>query len=117
MKLTAIDHVSLGVSDLDIALNFYCGVLGLKIAPRPDMGFPGAWLTLGDAQVHLLERGIPKPDPGQHFAIRVDDLDSVVAEVRSCGVTVSDAVALPSGARQAFFQDPDGYVLEVQERH
>jgi catechol 2,3-dioxygenase-like lactoylglutathione lyase family enzyme len=48
-----VHHVSINVDDVDKALDFYVGTLGLVPRPdRPDFGFPGAWLNAGDQQVH-----------------------------------------------------------------
>ena len=56
-----LHHVSLIVEDLNIALAFYQEVLGLKIdKTRPDLGYPGAWLTLpGQQQIHLMQLDDP----------------------------------------------------------
>jgi len=51
---------------------------------------------------------------GQHFAIRVADLDDTIAELRGRSVDVGD----PSGvgrARQAFLTDPSGNLIELHE--
>jgi glyoxylase I family protein len=61
-EFLAIQHVSVIVADTGRALAFYRDVLGLPVDPqRPDLGYPGAWLTLGAQQIHLLE--LPNPDP------------------------------------------------------
>src|SRR4030066_16659 len=58
----AIQHVSVIVADTERALAFYRDVLGLPVdAQRRDLGYPGAWLTIGAQQIHLLE--LPSPDP------------------------------------------------------
>ena len=55
-------HASLIVSSTTRALEFYVGLLGLEQThERPDLGYPGAWLSIGDQQIHLLE--LPNPDP------------------------------------------------------
>jgi glyoxylase I family protein len=57
----ALHHVSVLVADTERALHFYRDVLGLAVeSSRPDLGYPGAWLQVGDAQIHLLE--LPNPD-------------------------------------------------------
>jgi len=64
-RITGLHHVSLIVSDTARALEFYQGVLGLERDPsRPDLGFPGAWLSLGRRQLHLLEAGLNGVVPG-----------------------------------------------------
>ena len=55
MNLGGVHHVSLNVSDTEVAGRFYTEVLGLEVLPRPDFGFPGAWLYAGEhAFVHLV---------------------------------------------------------------
>lgn len=114
MRPLGVHHVSINVEDVDAALTFYVDTLGLKLREdRPDFGFPGAWLDAGDQQVHLI--GAPAPAArGQHFAIRVDDLGSVLAELRDRGISVSDA--MPVGASlQAFLSDPSGNQVELHQ--
>ncbi len=114
MRPLGVHHVSINVNDTDEALAFYTGVLGLRARhDRPDFGFGGAWLDLGDQQLHLIEVAVPE-DRGQHFAVRVDDLDGCVAELRSLDVTVSDPSPVGT-ARQAFLHDPSGNLIELHE--
>ncbi|MHB8329526.1 MAG: VOC family protein [Acidimicrobiales bacterium] len=114
MQPLGVHHVSINVTDVQEALTFYAEVLGL--APRtdrPDFGFGGAWLDAGAQQVHLIEA--PAPDArGQHFAIRIEGIDDVVAEIRRCGVEVSDPVPV-GGSRQAFLHDPAGNAIELHQ--
>src|SRR5664280_3399951 len=42
--IRAMNHFTVLAEDLDETLAFYVGVLGLEPGPRPDLGFPGAWL-------------------------------------------------------------------------
>ena len=51
---------------------------------RPDFGFGGYWLDAGGQQVHLMQSE-SKRSGGDHFAIRVDDLESAVADIRATG--------------------------------
>lgn len=109
-----VHHVSVNVDDVDSALAFYVGTLGLVVrSDRPDLGFAGAWLDAGGQQVHLIEAGVPA-NQGQHFALRVDDLDATMSELRGEGVTVSDAIRIGTG-RQAFLHDPAGNLVELHQ--
>ncbi len=120
-RVTGLDHVSLLVSDTARALRFYREVLGLDIEPgRPELGFPGAWLRLGDRQLHLLE--LPSPDPGQgrpahggrdrHTAVRVSDLAAFVDRLERAGIPYTMS---RSGRRALFCRDPDGNAWELIE--
>ena len=114
MEPLAIHHVSVNVADVEAAVAFYTGTLGGTLRDdRPDFSFGGAWIDLGGQQVHLIEAPVPQ-NLGQHFAIRVDDLDSVVSELRSKGLDVGEPVAVGTN-RQTFVNDPAGNSVELHE--
>ena len=120
-QIQELHHASLLVADTERSLRFYRGVLGLElIAERPDLGYPGAWLRVGRAQIHLLE--LPNPDPvegrpahggrDRHLALTVVDLAPLIAclEAARLSFTLSR-----SGRRALFCRDPDGNALELIE--
>ena len=114
MRPSGVHHVSINVDDVHAAIGFYTDVLGLTArTDRPDFGFGGAWLDAGGQQVHLIEAGVPA-GLGQHFALRVDDLDAVVDELRRAAVEVSDPSPVGTG-RQAFLHDPAGNLVELHQ--
>jgi glyoxylase I family protein len=114
MNVRGVHHVSINVEDVESAKRFYIDVLGLtERSDRPDFGFGGAWLDAGGQQIHLIEAQTP-PSKGQHFALRVDDLATVISELRSHGVEVSDAVPVASSL-QAFLNDPSGNQIELHQ--
>ena len=41
-----LSHVSITVTDVTNARDFYTGVLGLEEIPRPAFDFPGIWYSL-----------------------------------------------------------------------
>ena len=121
-KLGKILHASVIVQDTQRALTFYRDVLGLPVAHnRPDLGYPGAWLILGEQQIHLLE--LPNPDPvngrpshggrDRHIAIAVNNLPALRVQLDAHGLhyTVSK-----SGRAAMFVRDPDGNALELIEQ-
>jgi glyoxylase I family protein len=119
--IVSIHHVSLLVSDTPRALDFYHGVLGLEVEPlRPELGFPGAWLRVGDRQIHLIEMperaraAKPAAHGGRdwHLALAVTDLDALVSALTANGIgfTLSR-----SGRRALFCRDPDGNAIELVE--
>ena len=114
MKAAGIHHVGLVVTDVDAARRFYLDHLGFSERDdRPDFGFDGAWLQVGNQQVHLIEGKEASPGGG-HFALEVADIEAVVSELRDAGLKVSDPV--PAGpTRQAFILDPSGNVIELNQ--
>jgi glyoxylase I family protein len=110
----AVHHVSVNVSSTAESVAFYTDVLGGQVRDdRPDFGFGGAWIDLGETQVHLIEGAVP-PNLGQHFAILVADLDAVVDELRAKGFEVGAPVVVGPD-RQTFIDDPDGNVVELHQ--
>jgi glyoxylase I family protein len=119
--ITAIHHSSMIVQDTEQALGFYIGILGLKQdASRPDLGYPGAWLQVGDGQIHLLE--LPNPDPttdrpkhggrDRHLALTITSLSVLQASLEQAGI----AFTLSKSGRKALFcRDYDGNALEFIE--
>jgi catechol 2,3-dioxygenase-like lactoylglutathione lyase family enzyme len=113
MEPVGVHHVSINVGDVAAAIAFY-KTLGLTPrTDRPDFGFDGAWLDAGSQQVHLIAGEVPS-GVGQHFALQFADLDAVIAELRSQGLHVSDAMAVGTG-RQAFVNDPAGNLVELHQ--
>jgi len=119
MGITGIHHVSLIVADTGRSLGFYHDLLGIPIAPgRPELGYPGAWLDVGDRQIHLLEVANPDPVSGRpahggrdrHLAMAVSDLDAIRKDLEAAGIDYS----LSRSGRQALFcRDPDGNAIEL----
>lgn len=120
-QVLAIHHVSLIVADTARSLGFYQGILGLERVPeRPDLDFPGAWLWVGEQQIHLLE--LPNPDPVQgrpahggrdrHLAMRVGALDPLIARLIAAQIPYTLS---RSGRRALFCRDPDGNAIELIE--
>ncbi|MEJ2310687.1 MAG: VOC family protein [Gammaproteobacteria bacterium] len=120
-KIHAIHHASIIVSDTGRALAFYRDLLGIEQCQRPDLGFPGAWLQIGDQQIHLLE--LPNPDPvtgrpehggrDRHLALSVTGLDSIVEKLEEQGVPYTLS---KSGRKALFCRDPDGNPVELIEQ-
>ena len=112
MKPAGIHHVAICVSDADAGLAFYRDVLGFTQLPRPDLG-PGHWLDAGGQQVHLMQTEVPPNS--NHFAIRVDDLDAAVADLREHDQKIYSSDYIPGAGRQAFLHDPFGNLIELNQ--
>jgi catechol 2,3-dioxygenase-like lactoylglutathione lyase family enzyme len=116
MQTTGLHHVAISVRDLEPAVRFYGDVMGFEQIDRPDFGFPGAWFQAGDHQIHLMEMADAAPDPRQHYALRVVDLDAAMAAITAAGGVVKPSLPVVAGAgRQAFVRDPSGNRIELNE--
>jgi len=121
-NILGIHHVSVLVSDLDISLSFYQDVVGLPLIDRPDLGFEGAWLALGEMQqLHLLNLDNPRnaeslPEHGgrdEHFAIQVVTIEPIQKQLDSNNIQYTMS---RSGRKALFFRDPDGNAIECVQR-
>ena len=119
--IKTIAHVSFLVSDTEHALLFYRDVMGLQVdSSRPDLGYPGAWLNVGEQQIHLLELQSPDPVEGRpehggrdrHTAFNISSIESFISLLKKNDIayTVSR-----SGRNALFCRDYDGNALEFIE--
>lgn len=118
LKTLELNHVALRASDLERTCKFYREVLLLEQIPRPAFDFPGAWFRLGVAQeLHIISgdnvaKSIPQ-SRGNHFALRVDDLQAWQKHLQPLNVIFRGPVKRPDGALQLFIADPDGHAIEL----
>jgi catechol 2,3-dioxygenase-like lactoylglutathione lyase family enzyme len=114
-------HVAVAVTDLPAARDFYCGIFGFEEIRRPDFGFPGMWLRVGDLQLHFVETDdMGTPGKGfPHFAVYVptegfhDTMDALHgAGVKFMGEPTS-RVDFGTTVWAAFVTDPAGNVIEL----
>lgn len=117
MPVQAIDHYTVNVSDLDRSVNFYEKVLGLRNGDRPDFGFPGAWLYLGDApRVHLMAgRGndTAKTGPFDHVAFKGVGIAATEKTLKENDIEFRRNEIDDFKLTQLFITDPDGVMIEL----
>jgi lactoylglutathione lyase len=117
MRIHELNHVAIHVKDVQASCDFYGNVLRLKPLPRPAFTFPGAWFQLGEHQeLHIIgerEEPVFSQNRGNHFALRVDDLDEWERHLDGLKANHMPRKARPDGASQLFLRDPDGHVIEL----
>jgi lactoylglutathione lyase len=119
----------LRVGDLDRAVKFYTGVLGMKVlrtTDRPEqkysLAFVGYDLEDRASVVELTYNyGVAKYELGTafgHLAIEVDNAAKACDTVRGKGGKVTREAGPVKGGTTviAFVEDPDGYKIEFIER-
>lgn len=122
-------HMMIRVLNEERSVDFYRRAFGLDIADRFDFdGFTLVYLRNGaaDFEVELtVNKGRAEPyslgDGYGHVAFAVDDLDDEHARFASLGLNPNPIKEFQREgslmARFFFVQDPDGYKLEVLQRH
>jgi catechol 2,3-dioxygenase-like lactoylglutathione lyase family enzyme len=115
----AMNHFTITAEDRAATLDFYCGLLGLQEGPRPDLGFPGAWLYApGNPQalLHIYwERPMPAIRTGviDHMAFTASDLKAVKARLDERGLKYDLRPPASAGIWQLFTFDPNGARVEL----
>lgn len=128
----------LKVADLGASLRFWCDLLGFSVRyGRPEDGF--AFLDLNGAQIMLDQRGLGPPERrglwetgpmdyplgrGINFEVQIVGLSEVLARLEAAGVKTFFGPeerwyrvnSSEVGVRQFLVQDPDGYLVRLQER-
>jgi catechol 2,3-dioxygenase len=120
-SVSKIGHIVLKVEDVDSAVSFYCGVLGLKEVARRDFGEgPMTFLSTGNSHhdVALVTANPPNSGPGSlhHFALKVgeslQDLRHVKQALAAEGIVVH--MSLDHRVSQGIYiSDPDGNLIEL----
>lgn len=122
-------HSMIRVRNLDAAIQFYDTAFGLKIADRFDFeGFTLVYLRNAEADFeieltynHDRTDAYSHGDGYGHVAVAVDDLDAEHARLDKAGLEpLGIKEFYREGALMArffFVKDPDGYKIEVLQRH
>jgi glyoxylase I family protein len=119
--IESIHHVSISVSDLGRAKEFYGGVLGLAEIARPAFDFAGAWYQTGEGQLHLIVHpGRAKAGDSdaidtrdRHFALRVRNYGAALEHLKAHAVAYRAKPRNLTERPQIYLADPDGNVIEL----
>ncbi len=114
-----LDHVNLRTTQLDEMIAWYGAVLDMHPGPRPNFGFPGAWLyAKGHALVHLV-RVDTKPGNGdgdltlEHAAFSATGMAAFLAKLDEQGERYKVSRVEDVGITQVNVWDPDGNHLHI----
>ncbi|CAF0968096.1 unnamed protein product [Rotaria sordida] len=129
--IVKVNHIAITVSDVGRSISFYVDILGFQQVRRPTFDRHGAWLTMGNIELHLI-KGIPTvPNIDDihvsHIAFETLDINKLVNKLRQLNIDVRQSLLIPNINKsksknktliyQYFFNDPDGYYLEVCNCH
>ena len=141
MKLGEVQHIAISVSDMEEALEFYCGLLGLDVMMDMEMeGDPAIEAILGvndlkmryvllggeGAKLNLLEFRNPRGenvaaelrpyDQGiHHLAFVVEDIEAVYKELSDKGVEFISPPQDSGIVKANAMRGPDGVVIELMQ--
>ena len=110
------------VDDVDEAVRFYRDLLDFAV----EMHNPSKFAALSRGDLRLLINapgagsagkagGNPQPGGWSRFQIETEDLDGLVARLRTAGATFRGDTAEAGAGRQILLEDPSGNVIELFE--
>lgn len=124
MKVS-ISHIALYVRKLEKSTQFYAEVMQLQGIPEPFGLGKHSWFQIGErCQLHLIvgAKDQVKHDINNHISFSTHSIDEFVKRLDQAGIDYYDpfkkkgqVYTRPDGIKQIFFQDPDGYWLEMND--
>lgn len=118
-----MNHAALSVKDLDRSVAFYTNVLKLSEITNLTRKEGIRWISMGDGKELHLVSTIKEPitvNKAIHIAFKAINFDELVKTLDNQKITYSDWQGMlhkisirADGIKQIYFQDPDGYWIEV----
>jgi catechol 2,3-dioxygenase-like lactoylglutathione lyase family enzyme len=129
VKVNALDHLVINVSDVARSAQWYQKVLGMEIrVSEPGPGRPPRTsLMFGNQKINVRPLDADKVEwfTADHETAGSDDLcfltsnapEEVVAHLKACGVAIEQGPVDKQGARgvirSVYCRDPDGSLIEI----
>ena len=127
VKKAALNHIALYVTSLGKSTAFYKDIVGLDTIPEPFHDGKHTWFSVAEhSHLHLIEGATgPVNNPkNTHVCFSVPSIDEFIARLNKAGIEYSNwpgtsksPTVRADGVKQIYFQDPDGYWLEINDDH
>jgi lactoylglutathione lyase len=122
LRLKALDHVGLVVTDLDRSIQFY-EALGVELVRRPRRPGGATVMRFGNAEFNMF----CNPDAidcserqrVDHLCLEIDaaTIEDVMADLGAVGIAVARGPVPRSDGTALFVHDPDGARIELLVKH
>ena len=124
-NLPVFNHPTVYVVDLEKSTDFYHDVMQLEKIPEPFKDGKHNWFKIGEhSQLHVVSgaTAISSHDINIHLAFSVASLPDFMKHLDQLQVKYGNLKGdsktpqvRPDGVHQIYFQDPDGYWIEVND--
>jgi lactoylglutathione lyase len=124
-QVPVFNHTALYVFDLEKSASFYEKVVGLPKIANPFNDGKHVWFRIGEhSQLHVIKgaASITPHDINVHLSFSIGSLAGFMKHLDELNVKYgnfsgdSKQIQLrPDGVHQIYFQDPDGYWIEVND--
>ena len=119
----SFDHSALSVKDVNIAADFYKNILKLEEVTNRTKKPGIRWISLGEGkELHLIStiKGNITITKAVHLALKCANFDAFIKAIIDQNIVYSDwegtlnkITIRADGIKQIYFQDPDGYWIEI----
>ena len=119
---THIDHVAINTHDMEATLQFYCGVLGMRLARTALTGDGRRHynIEIGGGNAFAVFDGAGQPADGEnqlnHLSLEVATLkefDEAYQRLQDRGIDVTELIERNYG-KTFYFHDPNGIRLQIE---
>lgn len=115
-----LDHVHLFASDVDATIAFFTEMFQARcVWDEEAAGVRNVRLAIGSAFIHLYDQPPKGPRGGamHHIGITTDDIDGLVARMKSKGYVFRNAVRREARFSYVMVAGPDDLLIEVFQSH
>jgi lactoylglutathione lyase len=120
-----LNHIALYVTDLKKSTDFYKNTIGLDTIPEPFHDGRHTWFSIGPkSHLHLIQ-GLTTaylPEKNTHLCFSVPSVEAFIPILKKNNIPFENwagekgTVTLRvDGVKQIYFQDPDGYWIEIND--
>jgi catechol 2,3-dioxygenase-like lactoylglutathione lyase family enzyme len=126
MLVNQLFHIAIKTASVEATRRFYCDVLGMTLAKRPEFNFPGLWIQArvpGGFGIFHIYGGHAAQEPDgsiasgtgaiDHVSISVHGFDDSRRRLRDYRLPYRENKVPGAGLYQLFVYDPSGVLLEL----
>jgi catechol 2,3-dioxygenase-like lactoylglutathione lyase family enzyme len=119
----SFNHIAISVKDVDQSAQFYKDIIGLPEITNRTKNDGIRWFSFGEGKELHLVSILKEPviiNKAVHFALTTSNYDAFIKKLEAKKIIYSDWPGTPNkisiradGVKQIYFQDTDGYWIEV----
>ena len=124
-KPAVLNHIALYVVNLKVSTDFYMNIIKLDTIPEPFHDGRHTWFSIGQTgHLHVISGAKSKEphDKNTHLCFSVPSVEAFIPTLVKNNIPYENWAGQKSavtnrvdGVKQIYFQDPDGYWVEIND--